>query len=203
MKLSALFILSTAVLFLGSSFVIKQDRSQNQIEKLAQAASFVEPVSDKVQWLSFEEAVAALEKEPRKIMVDVYTDWCGWCKRMDANTFSHDVVSKYLNDKWYAVKLDAEQKESIMFQGKEFKFVASGRRGYNELAAQLLEGRMSYPSIVYLDEEANRIQSIPGYKDAYQQDKILKFFGENAFQNQTWTEFQQNYKSPLRGGNSE
>ena len=45
------------------------------------------PAAAKIEWLTWDQAVAKMEKEPRKIMVDVYTDWCGWCKRMDASTF--------------------------------------------------------------------------------------------------------------------
>ena len=67
-----------------------------------------EIIAEKVQWMSFEEAVAKNKLEPKKIFVDVYTDWCGWCKKMDAGTFNNPVVAKYLNEKYYNVKLDAE-----------------------------------------------------------------------------------------------
>ncbi|MBK7335110.1 MAG: DUF255 domain-containing protein [Saprospirales bacterium] len=65
-----------------------------------------------LKWHTWEEAVAANKKEPRKILVDVYTDWCGWCKRMDATTFQDQTVMDYLKKNFYAVKLDAEQKRT-------------------------------------------------------------------------------------------
>ncbi len=151
-----------------------------------------------VQWMTFEEAMAAMETEPRKVFIDLYTDWCGWCKRMDANTFSNPVVAAELNTKWYPVKFDAEQKEPVVYKGKEYTFVPSGRRGYNQLAAELAAGRLSYPTTVYLDENGDPIQAIPGYKDAYSLDKILKFFGKDHYRNKTWVEFQKTYESPLR-----
>jgi thioredoxin-related protein len=172
-------------------------------------ASLFEPMSDNtaermeekaegVQWMTFEEAMKAMEEEPRKVFIDLYTDWCGWCKRMDANTFSNPVVAEYLNTEWYPVKFDAEQKEPVTYKGKEYTFVPSGRRGYNQLAAELAAGRLSYPTTIYLDESGDPIQAIPGYKDAKALDKILKFFGEDHYRNKTWVQFQENYRSPLK-----
>ena len=51
-----------------------------------------------VKWYSLEEAVALQKKKPKKIFIDMYTDWCGWCKRMDATTFTDPAVSAYLNE---------------------------------------------------------------------------------------------------------
>ncbi len=155
------------------------------------------PQAGKVNWLSLEEALEKQKTEPRKIFMDVYTDWCGWCKRMDANSFANPVVAQYLNEKWYPVKFDAEQKAAVQYKGKEYTFVPSGGRGYHQLAAELTGGRLSYPTTIYLDEKGDPIQSIPGYKDALNLDKILKFFGENHYIAKTWVGFQQEYLSPL------
>lgn len=125
-------------------------------------------VGGDMKWYTWEEAVAANEKEKRKIFVDVYTDWCGWCKRMDKSTFSDKDVIDYVNKNFYAVKLDAEQKGDITFQGHTFKWQAGGRRGVHQLAGSLLEGKMSYPSVVYLTGDFERISISPGYKDAKQ-----------------------------------
>ena len=77
--------------------------------------------SQEVKWMSWEEAAAANDKQPKKIFVDVYTNWCGWCKKMDASTFKEADVVKILNEKFYPVKLNAEQKESIFWRDVEFK----------------------------------------------------------------------------------
>jgi thioredoxin-related protein len=163
-----------------------------------EAAAPANTVADGINWMTFEEAMAAMEKEPKKVFIDLYTDWCGWCKKMDANTFSNATVAAYMNEKFYAVKFDAEQQQPVVYKGKEFTFVPSGRRGYNQLAAELAAGRLSYPTTVYLDENSDPIQAIPGYKDAYYMDKILKFFGENHYRTKTWVQFQETYESPLR-----
>lgn len=126
-----------------------------------------------VNWLTFEEAVELNAKTPKPLFIDVYTDWCGWCKKMDANTFQKSEIASELNKDYYPVKFNAEQKESIEFEGNTFKFVASGRRGYHELAVFLLNKRMSYPTVVFLDLAAKKLQPIPGYKTPEQFKAIL------------------------------
>ena len=144
-------------------------------------------------WISFEEAVVALEDEPKKVFIDVYTDWCGWCKKMDANTFSDPRVAKLLADNFYNVKFNAEQREPINFRDHTFKFVPSGRRGYNELAAALLDNRLSYPSVVFLNEQFERIQVLPGYRNADEFLKIATFIGEDHYLDTPWAEFSAKY----------
>ena len=143
-----------------------------------------------IEWLSWEEAIARNEQRPRKIMVDIYTDWCGWCKRMDKTVFTDPVVSKYIANNFYAVKLNAEQRENIVYSGHTFRFKAdAGRRGSHELAITLLEGRMSYPSIVYLDEEENRITISPGFKPADKFIDELSFIQGTHYRTKTYQEY--------------
>lgn len=153
--------------------------------------------AQEINWLTIEEAEELSKEEPRKLIIDVYTDWCGWCKRMDQTTFSNPVIAEYVNKHFYAVKLDAEQKDSIFFKDHTFKFVAQGRRGYHELAAALLNGKMSYPNIVYMNEQLQVIQAVPGYQDAASFEKIIKFFGEDHFVNTSWEDFQKDFVSEL------
>lgn len=151
--------------------------------------------SDKIAWLTWEEAIEMNEKAPRKIVVDIYTEWCGWCKRMDASTFANPDIADYVNANYYAVKFDAEQKEDIIFKGKAYSFVANGKRGYHELAAEITGGMLSYPTTVFLDEELNVIQAIKGYKDASSFEQIATYFGGNNHKKQPWESYQKNYKS--------
>lgn len=157
----------------------------------------VQPVNkatDKIEWLSWEEALAKSAVNKKKIIVDVYTDWCGWCKRMDASTFQEPHIADYVNEHFYAVRFDAEQKEDIVFQGKTYSFVKNGRRGYHELAAEITRGRLSYPTIVFLDEEQRVIQPVPGYKSAEQFEQIITYFGRNEHQKTPWETYQSSYQ---------
>ncbi|MEY4928175.1 MAG: hypothetical protein RI894_2613 [Bacteroidota bacterium] len=146
--------------------------------------------ADVVHWYTWEQAAELQKKEKRKIFVDVYTGWCGWCKRMDATTFSNPDIAKMLNEKYYAVKLDAEQKDDIVFQGHVFKYTKSGPGGYNELASSLLSDKMSFPTTVFLDEDYKLIQVLPGYQDAPIFKMIARYFGENFYKKISWDDFQ-------------
>lgn len=148
--------------------------------------AFVAPSSSSaegtVKWYSWEEAVKANKTNKKKFMVDVYTDWCGWCKRMDAATFEKPEVAKYINDNFYAIKLDAEMKADIEFRGSTFVFYPNaGRKGVHSLAYSLLEGQMSYPSIVFLDENVDRIMISKGYKGPEDFLKELKYTSEEHY----------------------
>lgn len=121
-----------------------------------------------INWLTLEEAQKLSEKEPRKVIMDVYTDWCGWCKKMDKTTFSDEAVVDYVNKNFYAVKLNAEGNEKINFKGQEFTNA--------ELARALQVS--GYPTIVFFDEDFSRFQPLSGFRKADEFHKILKMFNE-------------------------
>ncbi len=148
--------------------------------------------TETIKWYTWEEAIAMYKKEPKKIFIDVYTDWCHWCKVMDKSTFPDAEVASYMNKYFYAVKLNAEQREDIQFDNHTFKYIAQGSRGVHELAHALLDGKLGYPSFVYLDEQLSRITISPGYKKPEDMIKELKFIGENIFLTSTWENYLQN-----------
>lgn len=145
--------------------------------------------AQEINWLTIEEAEAANKNEPRKILIDVYTDWCGWCKKMDATTFEDKNIVEYLNKNYYCVKLDGEDKDILVFKGVEFNFVNEGRRGYHELAAGFLQGKMSYPSLVFLNEDLTVLQVMNGFRTSNELLPIITFLGDNAYKEISWTEY--------------
>ena len=149
--------------------------------------------SEKVNWISWEEAVALSSQEQKMIFVDVYTDWCGWCKRMDKNTFQQPEIARYINKYYYAVKFDAEHKSAIELKDKVYHFVKDGKRGYHELAASITYGRLSFPTIVFLDKQMNVIQPIAGYQDPKSFDMIMKYFAQGFYKTTPWDAYQVNY----------
>ena len=156
-------------------------------------------LTDKIEWISFPEAVVKSATEPRKVLIDVYTEWCGWCKNMDKTTFQNPEIIRYINQAYYAVKLDAETQDTIKVGNMHFKYIQGegGGRGANELAVALLDNKMSYPTMVFMDEKFNRLQAIPGYRKAGDLDAILKYFGDNHHQKTPWDKFLQTYLSPI------
>ena len=144
--------------------------------------------AQEVTWLSWSEAaaLASSDETPKKIFVDVYTDWCGWCKKMDKDTFQNEEVATYMEANFYMVKLDGEGKEEIEYKGKTFKFVPSGRNGYHEFAAALMNGKMSYPTTIFLDEEMNMLSPVPGYQKPEPFLNIAKYFGDDIYKEKDW-----------------
>lgn len=118
----------------------------------------------KINWVDFNTGFALSQQEGKIAIIDCYTDWCGWCKVMDKKTFTDPGIQEYLRENFHIVKFDAERREPVPFNGKKYEFVSGGRRGINTLAIELLGNRMSYPTLVYLDENMNKITASPGYK---------------------------------------
>lgn len=150
-----------------------------------------------LKWLSFEEAIALNKKNPKPILIDVYTDWCGYCKKMDLYTYSNKTISGYINKNFYAVKLNGEEKKDITFNDHTFKFHKQGRRGYHELAAALMNGKLSYPTTIFLSENEELLDKIPGYLDTEIMEKVLVYFSKNLYKTTDWEEFNKSFKSNL------
>jgi thioredoxin-related protein len=157
----------------------------------SQAVEVAKP-TEKIKWLTIEQAAARMKNEPRKVVVDVYTDWCGWCKKMDKDTFTDSEVAALVNKHFYAVKLDAEGKTPITLNEKTYTFKPEYKS--HELAVALLQGQMSYPTTVYLDEQMNMLAPVPGYLDAKNFAKILRYFGENHHKTMDWKDYEKKTK---------
>lgn len=148
-----------------------------------------------IHWMSFTEAMEASKTERKKILIDFYTDWCGWCKKMDASTFSDPKVAEYINANYYAVKFNAEKEGPITVGDTTYAIIPNaGRNGTHGMAITLLNGKMSYPSFVFLDEYFNLLSPLQGYHTSSQLEAPLKYFGDNAYKTMNWTQYQQQFK---------
>ena len=147
-----------------------------------------------IEWHSFADAYKMNKKKPKKLFVDVYTDWCGWCKKMDKETFMDPDIAKYMQKNFYCVKLDAETKDTIVID--TVKFVnknPGGRGGNNQLAVELLRGKMSYPSYVFLNEQGQVLTVVPGFMTSENFAPVIHYFGEDAYKNVKWEEYRNSY----------
>ena len=144
-----------------------------------------------INWISFQEAIELNKTTPKKVFVDVYTTWCGWCRKMDQTTFTNEKVVEYINENYYAVKMNAEMNDTIVFSGYTFvnQGAASGKKGTHQLAAALLQGKMSYPSYVFMNEDMRVITVAPGYREAPTFLPLLKYFGSDAYLNEKFDDF--------------
>jgi thioredoxin-related protein len=147
---------------------------------------------EQINWISFDKAVE-LNKSgtAKKIFIDMYTDWCGWCKKLDATTYQDPTVIAYLNKNFYSVRMDAEMKDTIYYDGRMFVNPDPAKaRNTHELAYALLGGKLSYPTLVYLDEKMNMLSQVPGFMNAENLMQVLTYFGENNQGKISWEDYQ-------------
>lgn len=147
-----------------------------------------------LKWTTFEKI--ADKRGERMIMVELYTSWCGWCRRMEKYTFNDPVVAKYMNKNFYSIRFNAEERRAVEFLDKNYRFNPSDtRRGRHELAAALMmdSEKQGYPTIIFLDKNYNLIQAIPGYITATDFEAIMHYFGDGAYQTTSWPDFVKKY----------
>ena len=161
--------------------------------QIADAKSSKLVAATPVKWTSFDKVIAEAKAGNKKfILVDLYTDWCGWCKKMDENVFSDDAIATALNADFASVKFNAETNEPVIFNGKTYTFTKDGQRGANQLALDLgkVGNKLGYPTIVVLDSDGKKLQAFPGYKDTQTMAAILKYFQTESYKKMDFQQFQ-------------
>jgi len=157
----------------------------------------------KINWMTMEQAIEKSKTEKKKIIIDVYTDWCGWCKRMDSTTFIAPAVANYINERYYPVKFNAEQQQDILFKDKTYHFKRTGTGGCHELVLEWVNNTIKYPTIIFLDENQNLIQPLPGYQESQKMEAIIRYFGDDYHKKTPWESFERNYVPTMVGGAQE
>ena len=170
------------------------------IKKLIAMVAFVLAATatleaQEIKWMTFDEAIAAQKKKPKKIFIDVYTNWCGPCKMLANNTFTNKDLAKYVNENYYPVKFNGEGNEVVNYQGQKFE-----NKGYDPSKAHTRNSThpltaymqvQAYPTMMFLDEKSDLITSITSYMSPTQLELYLKMFATNDYQKiKTQDEFQ-------------
>jgi thioredoxin-related protein len=145
------------------------------------------------KWMTLAEVEEQLKVEKRPILIDLYTDWCGWCKVMDKKTYAKEVVQQYLSEKFYSVKLNAETRNSIRFQGKSYKFHPQYQT--NQIALFLTNGQLSYPTTVIIPADGSGPQPIPGFLAPKDLELVVKYFGEGHYGKVAFDTYQKKFKA--------
>lgn len=162
------------------------------------AAFSLNTQAQKINWLSFEEAIEKSEENPKKILIDLYTDWCKWCKVMDKNTFAHPIIAKYISDNYYAVKFNAESTDPVNFKGHKFENQNRGSRSPHDLAVALTQGKLSYPTYVFMDESHQIIHVQPGYIKPKQFEPMINYIEQEMYlKKKPFDQYVENFESQI------
>ena len=153
--------------------------------------------SQKIQWMSLNEARAAQKVKPKKIFMDVYTNWCGPCKLLEKNTFQNPDVSRYISENYYAVKFNAEGTDVIKFYNQTFSNPnydpnRKGRNTTHQITQYL--GVKGYPTMVFFSEDGDPIMPLVGYYKPKQIELYLKMIKQGDYQVFSKPEDFENYK---------
>jgi len=138
--------------------------------------------ADSLIWYRYDAGLAKAKKEKKHVMVAFYTNWCGWCKRMDKNTYADEKVKKVLNGSYVAIKVNAESKEKVEVGGKKIT--------ETDLAKEFRV--RSFPTTWFLKQSGEKIAPHMGYADAPSFLNVLNFIKDDLYDKMTFEEYLKN-----------
>ena len=159
-------------------------------------------VAQSINWVTMDRALELQKNAPKNIMIDVYTTWCGPCKMLDKNTFTNKDLIAFVNANYYAVKFNAEGNELVNYKNQLFKNLnydpaKAKRRNSAHQFSQYL-GVRAYPTIVFLDHNAELIAPIPGYQTVQKIEIYLQLFKDQTYKDvnsqEAFNTYYQNFK---------
>ncbi len=148
---------------------------------------------DKLAWMNMSELKQKMKSEPRPALIDLYTNWCYWCKVMDKKTYNNSRVITYINDHFYAVKLNAETKDTIEWKNNSYNYNENYK--VNDFTMYVTSGQPGFPTMVILTDDHSAPISIQGFMEPKEIEPILKYFGEGAYKTESFEFFKKTFKA--------
>lgn len=161
---------------------------------LVLASSFHKPIPEKkINWVPLAEAERLYRQDHKPILIDLYTDWCSWCKVMDKKTYSKSGLVDFVNDRFHAVRFNAETKDRVDWGGKSFTFDA--RSNVNAFAIEVTRGKLQgFPTTVIVPGDGSLPQAVSGYLETKDMELLLRYFGEGGYGKVPFDDFRKNFR---------
>ena len=168
---------------------------------------FLKGSSQQINWISFNELEKVQKNNPKNVLIDIYTNWCGPCKLMEKNTFGNVDIIRIINENYYAVKFNGEGNETVKFMDRIFtnpnydSSRSQKRNSSHELTRYL--GVNAYPSTLFFDSSMNYISPIRGYLNPKQIEIYLTLFKDDTYKTlktqDDFDNFMKNFQSQVKG----
>jgi thioredoxin-related protein len=134
---------------------------------------------NELRWSALDQGLIEANRTGKKILIDVYTTWCGWCKKMDTDTYSNARVSSYLQSHYVLVKLNAESSKQLTYKGEK----------YSEQDFARAFGVDGYPTILFLKSNGEPITKYSGYANAATFHDVVSYIAEDHYLTKKYDEY--------------
>lgn len=148
---------------------------------------------DKLEWLKMSELRQKMKSDAKPALIDLYTNWCYWCKVMDKKTYTNSKVIAYINDHFCAVKLDAETKDIIEWKNNSYNYNENYK--VNDFTMYVTSGQPGFPTTVIFTNDHSDPISIQGFLEPKELEPILKYFGEGVYKTEGFEVFKTTFNS--------
>lgn len=158
--------------------------------------------AQQIKWQTIEQAAKTDAKSNTKLyFVDFYTSWCGWCKKMDRETFSHPTVALILNKYFIPVKFDAESNVEFTWAGNKYtnaEVASRNRPNTHAFAKKVLGAKMGFPSFGLFHSNQSQMTVLQGYQSADDLIVILWYFASGDNKRYPFDKYQQIFDKEIR-----
>lgn len=147
-----------------------------------------------LEWITFEQLRILQAKHPRKVLVEIYSEECHWCKEFEAKVLTNHVIASYMKQHYYFVKVEASDKSTIQFNNKELK----STNGFHPLTSEYLTLPLSFPTQLFFDEKFTYLNFLKGYNTPQNFEIALAYYGENYYKTYNWVDFLKLFKGKVK-----
>ncbi len=148
---------------------------------------------DKLAWIDMNTLNVNMRSESKPVLIDLYTNWCYWCKVMDKKTYTNSKVISYISEHFYPVKFDAESKGNVQWKNIDYKYNEAYK--VNDFTLYVTNGQLSFPTTVIVPDEKSDPIAIAGFLEPKELEPILKYFGEGTYKKQDYKTFRSTFKT--------